>query len=99
MKLDDRTARAARYGEHIISIIQLDVIFCRHLGRLVVFLRLFPLRVARPGSNCGSFLGLHMPAVMNRSMVALSVLHASTARLLAHRFQLGDVARTTAQPP
>jgi beta-glucosidase-like glycosyl hydrolase len=40
-------------------------------------------------SNCGSYLGDHMPEVIARKMVAIETLHASTARLLTHRFKLG----------
>lgn len=40
-------------------------------------------------SNCGSFMGEHMPAVMQRRMVPQSTLQESTARLLTIRFKLG----------
>ena len=40
-------------------------------------------------SNCGSYLGQHMPAVMAKKMVPQTVLLESTARLLTVRFKLG----------
>ena len=40
-------------------------------------------------SNCGSFMGTHMPNVIARGLVSLDTLRASTARLLAIRFKLG----------
>lgn len=40
-------------------------------------------------SNCGSFLGDNLPAVVARRQIDPAVLEASTARLLAHRFRLG----------